>query len=484
MNIAETPEFSYKRQFKFGANAFIYVLFVMGIFIFIELISARHNYKVDTTKTGRYSLSPQTLKVLNSLKKDVKATSFFGERQAEEKAAFDELMDQYAYASKMLTYRNIDPDRNPGETKRYKVTTYGTVVLESGDSEQRVSEKSEEKLTNAIIRITKSGKKKVFFLAGHGEKLINAMKEDGFQAAKEAVEQANYETKELTLLPNKQALEGADVLIVPGPRKDLQEAEVNILRAFLKEGGKVFLMVDPFEAPGLVPFAREFGVQLKDDIIIDQMSQFFGADLTMPVVSKYHPHQITKDFNLATFFPLVRSVTALKEKPEYIDIKELLSASPESWAETDQAMLEAGKASFDAQADTKGPVDIGVALTINASGKGSEEGKAEESGQAGQEGARKTEEKTGRMVILGDSDFASNSRINMVGNRDFFLNALSWLAEDTDLISIRPKEAGGAMPVPLTQAQQKIVFLVPVLVWPMLVVAAGIVVFRKRKRMK
>lgn len=480
MNTTENPKFSYKRQFRFGANAVVYILLVLGIFIFIELISARHNYKVDTTKTGRYTLSLQTLKVLKALEKDIKATSFFGERQAEEKAAFEELMDQYAYASKKISYRNIDPDRNPGETKRYKVTAYGTVVLECGESEQRISEKSEEKLTNAIIRITRTGKKKVFFLGGHGEKGINAMKEDGFQVAREAAEQANYETKELALLPNKQALEGADVLIIPGPQKGLQESELNILRSFLREGGKAFLMVDPFEAPGLGAFAKDFGVELKEDIVIDKISQFFGADLTMPVVTKYKNHPITKDFALATFFPLARSVAPLKDKLEGVELESLMETSPESWAETDRAMLDQGKVSLD-EADTKGPVSIGVALTIKAAEK---EGDKKE-GESGQdEGQPKAEEKTGRMVIMGDSDFASNSRINMVGNRDFFLNILSWLAEDADLISIRPKEAGGSIPTPLTQAQQQIVFLLPVLVCPMFVVVTGIVVFRRRKRMK
>jgi len=44
------------------------------------------------------------------------------------------------------------------------------------------------------------------------------------------------------------------------------------------------------------------------------------------------------------------------------------------------------------------------------------------------------------VVAIGDSDWASNSMLGFQGNNDFFLNIVAWLAQDTDLISIRPKE--------------------------------------------
>jgi len=479
MATSDTPKVSYKRRLKFGANAGVYILFVLGIFILIEMISSQHFYRLDVTRSGRYTLAPQTKKIMRALDKKIRITSFFRSSQENEQAAFEELIDQYSYLSDKITYRNIDPDRNPGETRRYKVTTYGTVVLECGESEKRIHEKTEERITNAIIKITKAGKKKVFFLSGHGERSIDSMKEEGFQEAREAIEQANYETKELTLLPNKKVLEGVDVLIIAGPQKDFQRNEVKILSAFLRDGGKILLMLDPFKAPSLVAFARKFGVQMKEDIIIDQESRFFGADLTMPIVSKYRRHPITKDFALATFFPLARSVQPIKN-PENtgtrVDV--LLTTSPDSWAETNKALLDQGKANFDRDADEKGPVSIGVALTVKHSSAKKAGGPL-----VGKEGSN-TKKKSGRMVILGDSDFATNSRINMVGNKDFFLNVVSWLAEDTDLISIRPRQGGGAIPSPLTLSQQRLVFILPVLVWPMFTVFLGIMIFRHRKRLR
>ena len=46
----------------------------------------------------------------------------------------------------------------------------------------------------------------------------------------------------------------------------------------------------------------------------------------------------------------------------------------------------------------------------------------------------------GRVAAFGDADFASNQLLGFEGNQDFALNTVAWLAEDPDLISIRPRE--------------------------------------------
>jgi ABC-type uncharacterized transport system involved in gliding motility auxiliary subunit len=46
-------------------------------------------------------------------------------------------------------------------------------------------------------------------------------------------------------------------------------------------------------------------------------------------------------------------------------------------------------------------------------------------------------------VFFGDSDFAKNKLINNNNNRDLFMNSISYLSQDSDLISIRPKSPKG-----------------------------------------
>jgi len=68
-----------------------------------------------------------------------------------------------------------------------------------------------------------------------------------------------------------------------------------------------------------------------------------------------------------------------------------------------------------------------------------------------------------RIVVYGTSNIAANQFLNIQGNRDFFLNTVSWLAEEEDQISIRPKDVKQT-PVFMSENQAKAVFFLPVVV--------------------
>ncbi len=85
--------------------------------------------------------------------------------------------------------------------------------------------------------------------------------------------------------------------------------------------------------------------------------------------------------------------------------------------------------------------------------------------------------------MFGDSDFAGNSYLNLSGNRDLFMNTLSWLAEEEDLIAIRPKKRE-SQPVVLSYIQGRVIFWTSVVLLPGGVLIIGIAVFRLRKTAK
>jgi gliding motility-associatede transport system auxiliary component len=99
------------------------------------------------------------------------------------------------------------------------------------------------------------------------------------------------------------------------------------------------------------------------------------------------------------------------------------------------------------------------------------------------EGSEDKKPAPARLVVVGTADFASNQFLNAQGNRDFFLNVVSWLAEQEDMISIRPKETKQS-PVVLTSAQSGIVLWLPLAVLPGAVLFCGIVVVLQRRRLK
>ena len=86
-----------------------------------------------------------------------------------------------------------------------------------------------------------------------------------------------------------------------------------------------------------------------------------------------------------------------------------------------------------------------------------------------------------RLVVVGDSEFPNNSLFPFQGNGNLFLNTVSWLAEEEDLIAIRPRRGGGSGPVMLTAAQAPLIFWLPVVMLPLAVFASGAAVFVRRK---
>ena len=83
--------------------------------------------------------------------------------------------------------------------------------------------------------------------------------------------------------------------------------------------------------------------------------------------------------------------------------------------------------------------------------------------------------------MFGDSDFASNSYFSLQGNSDFFLNAISFLAQQENLIGIeRPKLKSA--PLTLSRLQGKLLFWIGLLLMPMVVLASGLTVFGMRRK--
>jgi hypothetical protein len=179
------------RTARYGAGAAVMALLALGIVVAANAISMRHSVRWDFTENKRNSVSPQTIQVLRTLKAPVSAIAFFRSDTPGKKTAED-LLTQYAtYSRGKFTWRLEDTDRAPALARQYGVESYGTVVLEGGPAGQTRTEKvqdaEEEKLTNAIVKITRAGKRVIYALKGHGEREIGSTDRAGF-VSKEQME--------------------------------------------------------------------------------------------------------------------------------------------------------------------------------------------------------------------------------------------------------------------------------------------------------
>ena len=465
-----------RRSARLGLGSGIAVLAVLALALFLGALGARHHVRWDFSQGDTYTLSPQTLKVLDNLKKPVQAYAFFKDTQAGRPQAAEEL-EKYAYASRLFTFRFVNPDHEPTLAKSLGVRNYGTVVLVTGGKDEKVQLPEEQELTNALIRLGREGKKKVYFLTGHGEPSLDGAGKEDYSSLRKAIEANNYQVKSLMLLTSSQVPPDAAMVIIAGPDKVLRPEETQRLGDYLAKGGSLLLLLDPDSDAGLKAWLGKRGVVIGQDLIIDQAARLAGLSPLVPVINSYGFHEITKLLaGTICFFPQARSVALSPKPPAGIKGEELVKSSPASWA-TDYAgflawyqeqvkKLKQGKGQQQAielrpgPKDAKGPISLGVAETI--------------------EGAAKAPQQA-RLVVFGDSDFVNNEFLELGGNHDLIMNSISWLAEDEDLVSIRAKKRA-SQPLLLQPFEQRLLFWIPIVVWPLIVGIIGAVVIIRRRR--
>ncbi|MCX7974854.1 MAG: GldG family protein [Candidatus Aminicenantes bacterium] len=467
-----------RKTFLYSSNLILIIVLVLGILVLINMIAARYHHRFDFTEAKIHSLSDQSISVIKNLKNDINIKCFFREGNYN-RSRMENLLKIYAYHSKKIKYEFIDPDKNPGLVKRYDITMDGTTVFECGDKENRITTTTEEDITNAIIKVSREKKKTIYFLEGHGEASIEESDDNGLSYVKDELGKLGYEVKKLTLALEENFPTDCALLVIPGPKKDLLPNELETIEKYMKQGGRVFFMLDPEVAPGMKGFLQQYGIKLEDDLIVDTISRLLGGDYFMPVVSEYEYHDITKKFRYACFFPYARSIDIAEKKPDNLTLSILAKTSPNSWSER---QLTERQVSFDKDKDKQGPIPLAVVGTMKIEEEKKEEPKKEGEGSENKEKSEPKAEakKEARLAVFGDSDFATNRYFNLSGNGNLFLNTINWLTEEADLISIQPRTSSPRT-IHLSPSQARLIFFVSVIILPLIVLVTGISVWLRRR---
>ncbi len=466
---AYLKEFFSRRSARLGLSAGVGVVVVLAIAVVLGSLATRHHLRWDFSQDKRHTLAEQSVKVVMGFTSPVKAYAFFRETQQGRMEAED-LLQRYALANRNFSFQFVDPDRDPGLAKRYDIRTYGTVLLTMGEREERVKVAEEQGVTNALIKLARPGKKAVYLITGHGERALTDIGQEGLSELKKALEQQNYEVKPLLLAASQALPADASLLVLAGPKKPLAVSELASLEAYLAKGGGLMLLVDPESDAGLFDWLKQRGVTLGKNVVVDPQSRLFGASPAWPIAADFNDHDITRSLEGAfCYFPFARSLELAEPRPQGVSGQVLVRSSQTSWAETDMKALQDGQARLDEGQDVKGPLNLALLLNLEppqAEGKPADPDKPVAKG---------------RLVVVGDSDFTANGHLNQAANRDLALNAVSFLADEQDLLAIRPKDSA-SQPLLLSPAQAQVVFWVPVVLLPLFFLGLGIVVVIRRRR--
>lgn len=452
------------RQARYGSNALLLSVAVLGILAVINYLAVHNPQSWDVTEDQQYSLSPESVALVETLDSPVQVKGFYTPNLARARDNLKPLLDQYQIASDgNITYEFIDPNSNPLQADQYGVTRDGSLVVLQDDRSEVLTTPSERTISSAIIRVTQGNPKAVYFLTGHGERDLEEGSQGGYTSAQSGLESKNYTVQTLNLLSQGTVPDDADVVVVAAPQKPLSPDEVDALDSYLSDGGSLMVMIEPSVTSGLAvaddPLAtylqETWGVEVHDDVIVDLMSQR-GFDA---IALNYGSHPITNQMgNLASAFPGSLSLSA--QAPEGVGVTDtpLVMTGQNSWGETDLQSVQADGQGpeFDENTDLAGPLTVAVA-------------------------AANTQEES-RVVVYGDSDFASNAYYTQLGNGDLFLNSVDWLAHQEELIQLTPKQQTQRIVTPPTVQATGLIFLLTVILLPGGVIGAGVTVWWRRRQ--
>lgn len=456
------------RRAKMGLGAIAYLLIGVAILVVVNLISYKlptklgsfqTDWRWDMTESKRFSLAPQTLKILGSLNKEVVIRYF--DRKNNLAGSAKDLLDQFPAASRNVSIELVELDREPAKAGKFNVKEYGTVVVTAGDKNEHAKGAKEQDIANAIVKVLKGEAKNIYFLQGHGERDIADTERRGYSAAKKALEDANYNVKPLSLLAEKPEIPAdATIVVIAGASKEFLQPEIDALKAYMVKGGKVLVLITPTTPATLVKLLAEFGADVSNALVVDVsgIGRLFGTDELMPLSVAYESHAITKEMaNVATLYPLAGRVNTSVGFQPGADFRIIAKTPSQSWATTD---VKSKQVSFQKGRDIEGPLGVVGAGTFKD--------------------PTIVDAAEGRLVVFASPDVISNAILGFNGNRDLFLNSIAWLSADEDLISIRPKDPEDRR-VDLTPGQLDMIFYMSVIVLPLGIVFAGFFVWWKRR---
>jgi ABC-type uncharacterized transport system involved in gliding motility auxiliary subunit len=438
----------------------LYIVIVFAILVMVNFFANRYNKSYDATANKQFTLSDQTVKLAKNLQQPLTIT--YWDQPTKFKAAQD-LLDRYKNLSPKIDVQYNDADKKRTQAIAAGVKTLGTIFVDYGSKHQEAKSLTEEEVTGAIVRALKGGERMACFVLGSGEHSIDSAERSGFSGAKDLLEKNNYKTQTLKLLEKAEIPKDCTIVTVAGPKHDLIQPEVDALKNYVEGGGHAVFMLDPplkfaqdtvDDNDALLAVLASWGVTVDKDLVLDTsgVGQIFGLGPEFPLVTSYESHAIVSTMKeTPTGFPIARSLQV--KSGDHTTVEKLFSTTDNSFATTNLASAEIKESA----GDKKGPLVLGAAGTYNGLG-----------------------DAKGRFVVIGSSNWCSNSFLRFNGNRDLLMNIYNWLSSDEDLISIRPKEPEDRR-LNMNKRQVDMVFYSTVILLPLLIILAGVSVWWKRR---
>ncbi len=482
------PSFTPGRRWSIGFNVIVVILLVFSVVVMVNYLSREYFLRFHLTSQTRNSLSPRTLKFLESLTNQVKVTIYYSKEEPLCTTVQD-LLGEYSLANSRIRVRTVDylrdapaaqvvkaeyklgaaADKNlvifdaDGKVKVVDGNLLARYTLEQvpNEKEREFRRKPTEFMgeiwfTSALLDVTSPKPLKAYFLTGHNEHRIDSGDEGSGYLKFASILQQNYiQVDTLSLLGTNSVPMDCNLLIIAGPTVPLPAHELDKIEEYLKQGGRLFVLFNAFSAgrlTGLEKILARWGVEVGNGIIIDPDHTMSGSEV---VVSAFSRHPLVNPL-LGTGIYLVR--------PRPVSRLETPRAQPADAPRVEE-IAGTGPRAFLTDDPARSPREFRVMVVVE---KGAVKGIVTERG-------------TTRMVVLGDSFCLANNQIEFLANRDFAGYAANWLLDRTQLL-----EGLGPRPISeyrlvITNQQMRVIRWLLLAGLPAIALVVGTLVWARRR---
>jgi len=450
------------------------IAMVVAILVVLNLVVSSFDLRVDLTANKMFSLSPQSVQILKQLDKDVTIYALY--RTGQDNKAVAEVINQYTKGSGRVKFEYVDPLINPQFVEKYRGDTepeLGSLVIASGEKFWVIQPKDfyvytfyynieipqsiaiEQQITSAILFVTTDQAPVLYRLVGHNEL-------DFPQYFADLVKKENYRVEELDLLTVDAVPEDAAVIVMLSPAKDLTEDEDQKLRDYLKNGGRVVLLIGyaRTERPYLEGLLASYGLQVEKQIVVEGSAASILTGNPLYLMPKYQTHVLTDPMvraNNYVILPGSLPITVLQARRATLKIEPLLVSSEYSWSKS----FEAETIDLE-ENDPRGPFNVAVAV-VDGEDYGPNPAK---------------------MVVISTSKLLDENfdQFSRGANSDFIINSINWLNEAQEKITFRPKPFKNTV-LSMNYMQQLILAGAFGVVLPVLVFLTGFIVWKRRRNL-
>ena len=462
-----------KEKFKLKTYRRAIAVAVIVVAVLLNLIVGALSDKLplefDLTANKVFSLTEETVAILKNMDEDVNL--YYLVTKGNEDLYIEQTIDMYKGHTGKLHFSQIDPSQDPVFVNSLGIDnlTDNTIIVKCGDrvrtvdpsklydttlqQQNIVAYELETKLTSAIDYVLNDTDINIVFTKGH-EEVGKELFSDALYAQNATISEVDLKTEEI---PADTA-----ALYVIGPRRDFSADELQKIAAYVNGGGSLNISLDyGNDLPLVNQFMTEYyGITFDNNIVMETESLHILMNNPFYIVPQPTDHELTASMlekEVGMVWPNTRSIQ-LSDKPGVLS-RVLFKSSDSAVAQA----ASGDQVTPDADKGVKGTYAFAAAATVES-----------DSG------------KVGKVVATGTSLYAADmfTSDQSVANSDFVLSTYSYLhgKSDTATLSITPKNVAVNY---LALTQSDIIFYAIVfgILPPVLILAAGVFVWYKRRRL-